>query len=97
MINQLGTGRDEPTPQILTAGSSNVANNAATPGLSGNTKETTEMDPSSVATSFLSSLSGSRPRRFSASFSPVCMLISFILRSINCMHTWILISFDIFL
>lgn len=71
MINQLGTGRDESIASPLASGTSNVASNVATTSLAGTSKETTEIDPTSLANSFLSSLSGSRPRRFSASFSPV--------------------------
>lgn len=74
MINQLGTSREETAPSSLASGTPPVVTNAATVGTSGASKDNTEIDPGSLANSFLSSLSGSRPRRFSASFSPVCVL-----------------------
>ncbi|CAL8094755.1 unnamed protein product [Orchesella dallaii] len=70
MINQLGTGRDEPNAQGMTSGTSTAVLPSAGSGLGGAAKDTTEIDAGSLANSFLSSLSGSRPRRFSASFSP---------------------------
>ena len=84
MINQLGVATPTETPRDrlslnihgLPAGSSDTgpSSSCSTPSgnCGGNNREVSmELDAASFASSFLASLNNPRPRRFSASFSPV--------------------------
>jgi hypothetical protein len=80
MINQLGIGPTKEVPGTQDVSTSVVPHTSGLASSSGHSsggghssKESSiDIDASSLANSFLSSLGGPRPRRFSASFSPVC-------------------------
>jgi hypothetical protein len=86
MINQLGvTPPPESSRERLTLNIQGLSSGSAEPGLTsscstpsgnggGSNREVSmELDASSFASSFLASLNNPRPRRFSASFSPVSL------------------------